>query len=165
MKRWHPGKQQRRILLASLNGFLDATASMQGRYRDQLMHACLLPKRGRTPELVLRAALAVEPETRIVSISAAAHWTDIEHYLRAEFLQAPFSKVEHDFDDALTSARRVLAFRATDLVMFLAPRMAPGDLWRVELSHPHAKRYSGCLIDYRSDVLWIMSRHQSASLQ
>lgn len=160
MKRWHPGKQQRRILLASLNGFLDATASIQGRYRDQRMHACLLPKRGRTPERLLRAALAAEPDTRIVSISAAAHWTDVEHYLRAEFLQTPFSTQAGRFDETLAETRKALAFKASDLVMFLAPRMEPGDLWRVELSDLHASRYTGCLLDCGGEMLWLWSFHR-----
>jgi hypothetical protein len=160
MTHWHPGKQQRRILLASLNGSLDAIASMQGRYRDHMMHAGLLPKRGRTPELVLRAELAAEPDTRVVSISAPAHWTDVEHYLRDEFLQAPFSKPAHDFDETLADTRKTLAFKASDLVMFLAPGMEPGDLWRAELSHPHANRYTGCLIDYDGDILWLWSLHR-----
>lgn len=160
MKRWHPGKQQRRTLLASIEGYLDAIASMQGRYRDHVMNACLLQKRGRTPERTLRAALASWEGTRIVSFSAPTCWTDVEHYLRKEFLQAPLSKPAQDFGDALIDARRVLAFRVSDLVMFLAPRMEPGDLWRVELSHPHANRYTGCLIEYGGDVLWISSQHR-----
>lgn len=165
MKRWHPGKQQRRILLASLNAYLDAIASMQGRYRDHIMSARLLPKRGRTPELVLRDALATELDIRIVSISPPARWTDVEHYLHWEFLQAPFSKPAHDFDETLADTRKTLAFKASDLVMFLAPRMEPGGLWRVELWHVHASRYSGCLIDYPGDMLWITSWHRHASLQ
>jgi hypothetical protein len=163
MTRWNPGKQQRRALLASLDGYLDAIASMQGRYRDHVMQACLLPKHDHTPELALQAALAAEPDTRIVSISAPVCWTDVERYLCGEFLQAPLSKPARDFGDTLTDTRKVLAFKAADLVMFLAPRMEPGELWRVELSHPKADRYTGCLIDYRSDVLWIMSRHHATA--
>ncbi len=165
MTRWHPGKQQRHTLLASIDGYLDAIASMQGRYREHVMNACLLQKRGRSPERTLRMALAKCEGTRIVSISAPAHWANVEHYLREEFLQAPLSKPAQDFCDALIDARRMLAFRVTDLIMFLAPRMEPGNLWQVELSHRHASRYNGCLIDYPSDVLWIISRHQQTSLQ
>jgi hypothetical protein len=160
MKRWHPGKQQRRILLASLNAYLDAITSVQGRYRDHMMSARLLPKRGRTPELVLRDALAAERDTRIVSISPPARWTDVEHYLHGEFLQAPFSKPAHDFDETLADTRKTLAFKASDLVMFLAPRMEPGDLWRVELSDLHASRYTGCLIDCGGEMLWLWSFHR-----
>lgn len=165
MTRWRPGKQQRRTLLASLDGYLDAIASMQGRYRDHVMNACLLQKRGRTAEPTLRAALAKQPDTRIVSISPPARWMEVERYMREECLQAPFSTPAHDFGDTLANTRDTLAFKVSDLVMFLAPRMEPGDLWRVELSHPHAARCTGCLIDYRSDVLWIMSRHQATSLR
>lgn len=133
---------------------------MQGRYRDHVMNACLLQKRSQTPERALRRALAKREGTRIVSISAPTHWADVEHYLREEFLQAPLSKPAQDFGDALIDARKVLAFKVCDLVMLLAPRMKPGDLWRVELSHPHANRHTGCLIDYGGDVLWITSEHR-----
>ncbi len=92
-------------------------------------------------------------EQGLFSARAAYNW-------RSEFLQTPFSTQAGSFDETLAETRKALAFKASDLVMFLAPRMEPGDLWRVELSDLHASRYTGCLIDCGGEMLWLWSFHR-----
>ena len=158
MTRWNPGKQERRRIVSELNGYLDAISAIDGRYHQHKMGARLIRKRGRNAEQALQQDLdLIHSEDRIITVSAPARWTDVEFYLRHAFLQTPLAKPWEEFDSALTDARRVLAFRTSDLVMFLARDMRPGNLWHVELSHPDASSFSGCLIDYPRDALWITS--------
>lgn len=163
MTRWNPGKQERLRILSGLDGHLDAIASMNGRYRDHMMNAQLIQKRGLTAEQALRRALS-ESGTRVVSISGPNHWTGIEYYFRREFLSKPFDTTPEAFDKTLSDTRHVLAFRCTDLVSFLAKDFEPGALFHVELGDPGIVRYTGCLIEYERDAVWITSRHRVRSL-
>lgn len=164
MTRWNPGKQERHRIVSELNGYLDTISAIDGRYRQHRMSARLIRKRGCSAEQALRQDLdLIDSESRILGVSAPARWTDVESYFRREFLQTPLAKPAEDFDSALPDARNVLAFRTSDLVMFLARDMNPGNLWHVELSHPNASSLSGCLIDYHRDALWITSWRRDSS--
>lgn len=132
---------------------------MDGQYRDHLMGARLIRKRGKSAETALRATYS-GAGVSIVEVMKGGSWTEVEYFFRREFLKEPFADPSIESRSALQSTRRILAFKAADMVDMLARSFKPLGILHVDLRHPDAHRFVGCLIDYKTDALWITSLHR-----
>ena len=152
---------QRQANASRLDGYLDALASIDGRFRDFVMSAVLLDLGGREAEEVVAAHVAGSEfhNFEVVKVTRGARWTEVEHFLRQNLLTEPLGMTNIPREDGLGKTRDELAFQATDMVMFLSPNHAPQGIFHFVLSEQKALSSVGCAIQYEEDVLFIQRTH------
>jgi hypothetical protein len=162
MAHWNPGKQERIRLVAGLDGYLEAVASLDGDFHDHRMNARLIQKRGRCLEDAVRHRAKMDGAS-IVSITPSSNWTAVEQFFYREFLTSPFQgEIANDHPSVLRT-KGGLCFQASDLVMFMARKMEPLGCRLVEMNDPAWVRHAGCAVEFERDVLWLTSAYRTPS--
>ena len=155
---------QRQANASRLDGYLDALAFVDGRFREFVMSAVLLDLGGRGAEEVVAEHVAgSEHHTfQVVKMTRGERWTEVEQFLRQNLLIKPLGMTDIALEDGLEKIRDELAFQATDMVMFLSPNHSPQGIVHLVLSEQKAISSVGCAIQYEEDVLFIQRTHWRA---
>ncbi|WP_255991982.1 hypothetical protein [Chitinolyticbacter albus] len=155
-------KEERLQLVARLDGYLDAAASVNGEFRDFVASAQLIPKNGYNVTQMLQHFVASwEPAhaCKIVSLSDAHKWTAIESFLEQALLTCPFNEPSMARSLHVQERRFELAFQASDMVMFLSPNHKPTACYRAELVSKLVHTAQICVVEYESDYLVLTNIH------
>lgn len=118
------------------------------------MGARLFNLRGESIESALAAVLR-KNGSQLDVFSPRHPWTDVERFIRSECLRQPFGDASLTENPAIETLKRDLAFRATDVISFLAIDYAPKSAYCVEWIDPRAARCTGYVIEYDRDALLI----------
>ena len=145
---------ERQEIAARLDGYLDALASVDGRFREHVMGAQLLDLAGRSPESVLADHFRSNEHHSfaIASMTRGESWTEVEAFLRQNVLRAPVFGVDDADGRDLEKTRFELAFQASDMVMFLSPSQSPRGIHHLVLTESKALSCVGCAVEYESDL-------------
>lgn len=152
---------ERQEIAARLDGYLDALASVDGRFREYVMGALLLGLAGRSAEGALAEHFGSGEHHRfeIASVTRGDSWTEVEQFLRRNVLEAPVYRADEAGDADLEQTRGELAFQASDMVMFLSPEHRPQGIYHLVLTESKALSSVGCAIEYETDLLLITRTH------
>ena len=144
-----------------LDGYLDALASTDGRFREFVMSAVLLDLSGRNAEEVVAEHLtgSEHHNFEIAEITRGERWTEVEQLLRRNLLTKPLGMEDVDRESSLERTRDELVFQATDMVMFLSPNHAPRGILHLRPGEPKAISSVGCVIQYEEDLRLIQRTH------
>jgi len=158
---------QRQAEASRLDGYLDALASVDGRFREFVMSAVLLKLGERGAEEVVAEHLAGSEHHNfeIVRLTRGERWTEVEQFLRENLLTRPLGTMGIDQLQGLEETRNELAFQATDMVMFLSPNHSPQGILHLVLSEREAISSVGCAIEFEEDVLLIQRTHWRSAAQ
>ena len=152
---------ERQEIAARLDGYLDALASVDGRFREYVMGALLLDLAGRSAESVLTDHFrsSEHHSFAIESMTRGESWTEVEEFLRRNMLSAPIFGANDLAGSDLEKTRSELAFQASDMVMFLSPGQSPRGIHHLVLTDDKALSSVGCAVEYEGDVLLIQRTH------
>jgi len=152
---------ERKEIAARLDGYLDALASVDGRFREYVMGAQLLDVTGRSVEVVLAEHFRsnVHHSFEIASMTRGERWTEVEGFIRRNALVAPVFQASEACDGDLAKTRYELAFQASDMVMFLSPDHRPQAIHHLVLTERKALSSVGCAVEYETDLLLITRTH------
>jgi len=144
-----------------LDGYLDALASIDGRFRQFVMSAVLLELGERDAEEVVAEHFtgSEHHNFEVVKMTRGERWTEVEQFLRQNLLTKPLGMTDIVQDDGLVKTRDELAFQATDMVMFLSSNHSPQGILHLVLSEQKAISSVGCVIQYEEDLLLIQRTH------
>ena len=152
---------QRQAYASRLDGYLDALASIDGRFREFVMSVVLLDLGGRDAEAVVAEHVtgSEHHNFQVVKMTRGERWTEVEQFLRQNLLTKPLGIEDIAREAGLEKTRGELAFQATDMVMFLSPNHSPQGILHLVLSEQNAVSSVGCAIQYEQDVLLIQRTH------
>lgn len=152
---------ERQEITARLDGYLDALASVDGRFREYVMGALLLDLAGRSAEAVLAEHFMPNEHHcfEIASMTRGERWTEVEGFLRRNVLVTPAFFAGGACDGDLAKSRSELAFQATDMVMLLSPDHRPQAIYHLVLAESKALSSVGCAVEYEADLLLITRTH------
>ncbi len=152
---------ERQEIAARLDGYLDALASVDGRFREYVMGALLLDLAGRSVASALAGHFGSSEHHRfaITSMIRGESWTEIEDFLRQNVLSAPAFRADDRASADLEKTRGELAFQASDMVMFLSPEQSPRGIHHLVLTEDTALSSVGCAVEYENDLLLIQRTH------
>jgi hypothetical protein len=125
----------RTLMAAELSGYLMAAMELCGVSSKYHGSAVLIPLEGRAIEVALRDQLAEWGE-QLVSIREGSRWTEVEGALRNCLLPAPLGDPALAQHANAARVRHMLAWRATDLIMFLSPAQKPLAMYYLQIERP-----------------------------
>lgn len=157
MSSYVPTEHTRQYLVGRLAGYLDAVASVDGKFREYVASAALLEVGSDGIESVVRASLAGwYRQLTLVEFRQGDRWTEVEPFLKSLFLTQPFGETSIGQLPELLKRRSELAFQASDLIMFLARDYQPKGIVHLTMTNELAVAATGCVIEYEHDILLLV---------
>ena len=151
-------QRERDYMVSYLDGYLSAAADVNGAVQEFSMGATLIPLNAANIEAAL-TRYAENLGWRLTSVTKGARWTEIETWLQTRLLSVPFGANDPQIGESVGDAKRYLAWKATDVAMFLSPEHNPGEIHYLSMERGDAVMMEGCCISYDNDLLVITSVH------